>query len=717
MSYKLVIAEKPSVAQSIAKVIGADKREDGYLEGNGYIVSWCVGHLVELASPEFYNEKYEKWRYEDLPILPSEWNYQIADATRKQFGILKKLMEREDVTGLVEATDAGREGELIFRLVYHQAKCKKPFERLWISSMEDQAISDGFSNLKNGKEYDDLYQAALCRERADWIVGMNATRLFSTLYGQTLNVGRVMTPTLAMIVQREAEIDGFRPEPIYRLSIKCGGITALSERFEKKQDAEDILNILKKQKTAQVTKIDPVDKQEKAPQLYSLTALQRDANRFLGFTAQQTLDYTQSLYEKKLVTYPRTDSRFLTEDMEDMIPNLAKKMANKFGYTNQIQVHAKQVINNNKVSDHHAIIPTANVADSAFGELPSGEQKVLSLITARLLSALGDPAVRNEVDVEFSCADTVFKAKAKNIREKGWRDIQDWIMGSSEESTDSETESEDKSGNADMLACIATLTNGKSYPLQNPKMEEGKTTPKKHFTEDSLLSAMERAGADEMPDEVERKGIGTSATRAATIEKLVRIGFVERKGSGKTKSLFPTHKGVALITVMPEQIQSPSMTAEWEQKLLDVEKGTYQDTEFMSEIEDMITDLVKTYKIIEDAEVLMYPVLEEIGICPCCGQHVVERQKGYSCGNRGCNFVLWKQNKFFEALGKKMTKQIASKLLSDGKVALKGCKSKKTGNTYDTTVVMKVDENQRAVFELNFEKGDAKHGKTKGKKD
>ena len=717
MSYKLVIAEKPSVAQSIAKVIGADKREDGYLEGNGYIVSWCVGHLVELASPEFYNEKYEKWRYEDLPILPSEWNYQIADATRKQFGILKKLMEREDVTGLVEATDAGREGELIFRLVYHQAKCNKPFERLWISSMEDQAISDGFSNLKNGKEYDDLYQAALCRERADWIVGMNATRLFSTLYGQTLNVGRVMTPTLAMIVQREAEIDGFRPEPIYRLSIKCGGITALSERFEKKQDAEDILNILKKQKTAQVTKIDPVDKQEKAPQLYSLTALQRDANRFLGFTAQQTLDYTQSLYEKKLVTYPRTDSRFLTEDMEDMIPNLAKKMANKFGYTNQIQVHAKQVINNNKVSDHHAIIPTANVADSAFGELPSGEQKVLSLITARLLSALGDPAVRNEVDVEFSCADTVFKAKAKNIREKGWRDIQDWIMGSSEESTDSETESEDKSGNADMLACIATLTNGKSYPLQNPKMEEGKTTPKKHFTEDSLLSAMERAGADEMPDEVERKGIGTSATRAATIEKLVRIGFVERKGSGKTKSLFPTHKGVALITVMPEQIQSPSMTAEWEQKLLDVEKGTYQDTEFMSEIEDMITDLVKTYKIIEDAEVLMYPVLEEIGICPCCGQHVVERQKGYSCGNRGCNFVLWKQNKFFEALGKKMTKQIASKLLSDGKVALKGCKSKKTGNTYDTTVVMKVDENQRAVFELNFEKGDAKHGKTKGKKD
>ena len=716
MSYKLVIAEKPSVAQAIAKVIGADKKEDGYLEGNGYIVSWCVGHLIELAPPEAYDEKYEKWRYSDLPILPSEWNYQIAEATRKQFGILKNLMEREDVTGLVEATDAGREGELIFRLVYHQAKCKKPFERLWISSMEDQAISDGFSNLKNGKEYDDLYRAALCRERADWIVGMNATRLFSTLYGQTLNVGRVMTPTLAMIVQREVEIDGFKPEPIYRLSISCGGIIALSDRFEKKQDAENALNMLKEQKTAQVTKIDSTDKQEKAPQLYSLTALQRDANRFLGFTAQQTLDYTQNLYEKKLVTYPRTDSRFLTEDMEEMISGIADKMAEKFGYTKNLPIHPKQVINNSKVSDHHAIIPTANVADAKFGELPAGEQKVLSLITARLLSALGDPAVRNEVDVEFTCAGTAFKAKAKNIREKGWRNIQDWIMGSSTDSTDSENENEDKKGNAEMLACIAALTSGKSYPVQNPKMEEGKTTPKEHFTEDSLLSAMERAGAEEMPDEVERKGIGTSATRAATIEKLVRIGFVERKGNKKTKYLLPTHKGVALITVMPEQIQSPSMTAEWEQKLLDVEKGNFHDTEFMDEIEEMITGLVRTYKVIEDAEVLMHPALEEIGICPCCGSHVVERQKGYSCENRQCDFILWKQNRFFEALGKKMTKQIAAKLLSEGKASLKGCKSKKTGKTYDTTVVMTVNENQRATFELNFERGADGNGKSKNKK-
>ena len=464
MSYKLVIAEKLSVAQSIAKVIGADRRGDGYLEGNGYLVSWCVGHLVELAPPEAYDEKYEKWRYSDLPILPSEWKYQISDATIKQFGILKKLMEREDVTGLVKATDAGREGELIFRLVYNQAKCKKPFERLWISSMEDQAISDGFSNLQNGKKYDDLYRAALCRERADWSVGMNATRLFSTLYGQTLNVERVMTLTVAMIVQREAEIESFKPEPIYRLSISCGGITAVSDRFEKKEDAENVLKVLEEQKTAQVIKIDPADKQEKAPQLYSLTALQRDANRFLGFTAQQTLDYTQSLFEKKLVTYPRTDSRFLTEDMENMIPDLARKMASRFGYTKNISVYPKQVINNSKVSDHHAIIPTVNVTDTEFGKLPSGEQKVLSLITARLLSALGESAVRSEVDVEFTCADTVFKTKTKNLTKKGWREIQDWIMGSS---MDSENDKEEKSGNANMLACIAMLTNGKSYPLQN----------------------------------------------------------------------------------------------------------------------------------------------------------------------------------------------------------------------------------------------------------
>ncbi len=714
---KLVIAEKPSVAQSIAKVIGATKREDGYLEGNGYIVSWCVGHLVELAAPEVYNEKYEKWRYADLPILPEDWIYQVANSTRKQFGILKNLMQREDVTGLVEATDAGREGELIFRLVYTQAKCKKPFERLWISSMEDQAISDGFSNLKPGSDYDALYQAALCRERADWIVGMNATRLFSTLYGQTLNVGRVMTPTLAMIVEREAQIDGFKTKPFYKVTITCGGVKAISDKFEDKTEATKILSRINENKTAIATKVEYNDKKENAPKLYSLTALQRDANRFLGFTAQQTLDYTQSLYEKKLVTYPRTDSRFLTEDMADMLPGLVEKLRNKYGYGKVLPINAKQVIDNKKVSDHHAIIPTANVADATYSELPSGEQKVLGLITARLLAAVGNPAIDIVTNVEFTCADTIFKASGKVVKEAGFREIQDWIIGSKTESIDSKNNDEDQTENTDAMKFIAYIDQDKSYPVQDPKIEEGKTSPPKHFTEDSLLSSMERAGAEDMPDEVERKGIGTSATRAAIIEKLVRIGFVERKGDKKTKYLIPTHKGIALITVMPEQIQSPTMTAEWEQKLLDVEKGEYTDADFMAEIEEMITVLVKTYKVIEDAEVLMHPALEEIGICPCCGKHVVERQKGFFCEDRTCNFALWKQNRFFEALGKKMTKQIATKLLTSGEVALKGCKSQKTGKTYDTTVVMTVDENQKAVFQLNFDKGVSANGKGKNKKD
>ena len=710
---KLVIAEKPSVAQSIAKVIGADNRCDGYLEGNGYIVSWCVGHLIELVPPEFYNEKYAKWRYTDLPILPKEWIYQIVDATKKQFEILKYLMERDDVSSLVEATDAGREGELIFRLVYHQAKCKKPFERLWISSMEDQAISDGFSNLKDGKEYDDLYTAALCRERADWMVGMNATRLFSTLYGQTLNVGRVMTPTLAMIVEREAEIEGFKSVPFYRVSIMCAGIVAASDRFEKKEEAEMILERLKKEKSVLVTKIETVHKQEKPPQLYSLTSLQRDANRILGFTAQQTLDYTQSLYEKKLVTYPRTDSRYLTDDMEAMIPNMVEKLAGKFGYTKNISIHTKQVINSKKVSDHHAIIPTANVVDAEFGQLPSGEQNILSIITARLLSALENAAVRSETEVEFTCADTVFRAKVNNLKDKGWREVQDWIMGSKIDSLESENEVHTKNEACDLLSYIANLCQGKSYPLQNPKIEEGHTSPKKHFTEDSLLSAMERAGAEEMPDEAERKGIGTSATRAATIEKLIRTGFVERKGDKKTKYLIPTHKGVALITVMPEQIKSPSMTADWEQKLLDIEKDSYDADSFMAGIEDMISELVKKYKVIEDAEVFMYPASEKIGICPCCGKNVVDKPKGFFCEDRSCGFALWKQNRFFESIGKKMTKQTAIKLLQNGKVKLKGCKSQKTGKNYDATVVMSIDETGRTVFQLSFEKGAVKNGKSR----
>ena len=693
---KLVIAEKPSVAQSIAKVIGATDRQDGYLEGNGYIVSWCVGHLVELAEPEAYDERYAKWNYSDLPILPDRWEYQVSESTKKQFKVLKELMKREDVSSLVEATDAGREGELIFRLVYHQAGCKKPFERLWISSMEDAAILDGFANLKSGSEYDALYEAAICRERADWMVGMNATRLFSTLYGQTLNVGRVMTPTLAMLVMREAEISGFKPEPFYTVAITVGGVTATSERYLVKSEAEDVLRNVKEAGNAVIRKNRTTEKQEKAPQLYDLTNLQRDANKMLGFTAQQTLDYAQSLYEKKLITYPRTDSRFLTEDMAAGLPKLSNSVAEKFGYTKGFSPNCKQVINNKKVSDHHAIIPTANIVDVNYGELPSGEQKVLSLISCRFLVGMAEPCVVNETELEFESAEVTFKAKAKLIVKKGWRDIQEWFfMAKKEETEDSDEER--------ILDNLSFFEEGKTLPARDPEVKEGKTAPKKHFTEDTLLSAMEHASSDEMPEDAEHKGIGTPATRAGTIEKLVRIGFVERKGDKKMKYLIPTHKGTALITVMPEEIQSASMTADWEEKLIDIERKKFSADEFIREISAMITELVQTYKVIEDAEVLMHPVNEPIGVCPCCGKNVVEKSKGFFCENG--DFALWKNNRFFDSLNKKLTRQIAEKLLKDGKAKLKGCRSAKTGKTYDTTVVMTVGDGQRVQFSLSFEKG------------
>lgn len=692
---KLVIAEKPSVAQSIAKVIGATNRQDGYLEGNGYLVSWCVGHLVELAEPEAYDEKYGKWRYEDLPILPEQWEYQVSETTKKQFKILKDLMKRSDVTSLVEATDAGREGELIFRLVYHQAGCKKPFERLWISSMEDKAIAEGFANLKSGTEYDALYEAALCRERADWIVGMNATRLFSTLYGQTLNVGRVMTPTLAMLVAREAEISGFKPEPFYTIAITVCGVKAIGERIMDKNEAMAMLQKIKDVEKAVIRKNRTTEKQEKAPQLYDLTNLQREANKLMGFTAQQTLDYAQNLYEKKLITYPRTDSRFLTEDMEASLPQLATKMADKFGYHGTLPMNCRQVINNKKVTDHHAIIPTVNVHEVAFGELPSGEQKILSMVVARLLAGISESHVIAETELEFDCVGYPFKAKAKQVVKNGWKDVVEWVLGGKKK----------KGGDSDedkILQNLDYFQEGKSIPAREPECKEGKTSPKKHFTEDTLLSAMEHASADEMPEDAEHKGIGTPATRAGVIEKLVRIGFVERKGDKKSMSLIPTHKGTALITVMPEQIQSASMTADWEEKLINIEEGTFDSEDFIAEISRMITELVKTYKIIEDAEVLMNPANEPMGTCPCCGKNVVEKSKGYFCESRECSFALWKENRFFDSLGKKLTKQIAEKLIRDGKAKLKGCKSAKTGKSYDCTVVMKVEDG-RCNFRLEFE--------------
>ncbi len=686
---KLVLAEKPSVAQNIAKVLGATKREDGYIEGNGYIVSWCVGHLVELAEPEAYDEKYSKWTYNNLPIFPMDWQYEVSSGTKKQFGILKKLMTRDDVTSLVCATDAGREGELIFRLVYHKAGCRKPFERLWISSMEDVAIKEGFENLRSGTEYDALYEAALCRERSDWIVGINATRLFSTLYGQTLNVGRVMTPTLAMAVMREAAIAAFKPEPFYTVQIGLDGFTASSERYKKKAEAEAVS---KGCSVATVTKAERKEKSEKPPALYDLTSLQRDANRVLGYTAQQTLDYTQNLYEKKLVTYPRTDSRFLTDDMAHSLPDIVNLAFHIFPVENvdSVPVHAEQVVNNKKVTDHHAIIPTRELQKCNLGELPKGELAILQLISARLCVAVGDPYRYAETVIELDCGGTAFSAKGKTVLHNGWKAL---VKKNSSTKID-EKEQE-----------LPSVSVGDEMTVNGTEIKEGKTSPPKHYTEDTLLQSMETAGTDEMPDEVERKGLGTPATRAGIIEKLVRIGFLERKGDKKTKYLIPTHKGTALVTVMPEQIQSPSMTADWEEKLLLIEKGEYASEDFMDEIKDVIAGLIQNYEVIRDSEVLLSKEANAVGKCPVCGSAVEDKAKAFFCSNRACKFALWKNNRYFDSIGKSMTSAMAQKLLSSGKVKLKGCKSKKTGNTFDATVYMEVSDDGSTKFNMEFDNG------------
>ena len=679
---KLVLAEKPSVAQSIAKVIGAASRKDGYLEGNGYIVSWCVGHLVELAEPETYDEKYKKWTYVDLPIMPSKWKYEVSPATRKQFGVLKNLMKREDIDSLVCATDAGREGELIFRLVYHQCHCTKPFERLWISSMEDSAIKDGFENLKPSSVYDRLYEAALCRERADWLVGINATRLFSCLYKQSLNVGRVMTPTLAMTVQREAAISAFKEESFYTVEVGCEGFTAISERYQEKEEAEADRNKCEANGTIKVIKVQNKEKSEKAPALYDLTSLQRDSNRLLGYTAKQTLDYAQSLYEKKLITYPRTDSRFITEDMENGLSELLET-TQKFINKELAEVETKQIINNKKVTDHHAILPTKEIAGTNVSELPSGELAILNLICQRLLVSVSKPHIFEETAVELACGSLPFKAKGKTVLSKGWK-----VLNPKEEKEKNQ---------------IPKLCDGDVLNIQKVEVKEGKTSPPKHFSEDTLLSAMENASADEMPKEAERKGIGTPATRAGIIEKLVQKGYIKRVGDKKTKNLIPTDVGVALVTVMPEQIQSPTMTAEWEEKLIGIEKGETEGEAFMEDIQTMVRNLVGTYEVVKGAEVIMPNKNHVVGRCPHCGSEVIERQKGWFCDNKQCRFVLWKDNAFFTYIGKKINPHIVDQLLRDGKARLKDCKSKKTGKSYNADVLLSTEADGRAKFSLSFE--------------
>ena len=687
----LVIAEKPSVGAAIGKVLGASCRKDGYLEGNNYIVSWCVGHLVGLADASSYDERFAKWRYSDLPIVPDEWLFEVPKDKQKQFKVLCDLMLDKRVTELVCATDAGREGELIFRLVYKKAGCTKPFKRLWISSLEDSAIREGFAHLRSSGEYDRLYEAALARSKADWIVGINGTRLFSTLYHKKLVVGRVQTPTLAMLVEREGKISTFHKEKYFNVHISKENLTADLEKVKTEEEAKAVAAACDK-KQAVVSSLKKETKTVNPPRLYDLTTLQREANRYYGFTAQQALDLVQSLYEKKLLTYPRTDSQFITEDMEStarqVIGIVSRKLPLFGGITHEPDIG--RITNNAKVTDHHAIIPTVQLEKQDLGELPESEQKIIRLVAMRLLSATGEKHIYDETSVTLTCEGYEFRAKGKTVVQDGWKAIERRFKESLKSKEKDEPERSLPSLNEkDILSSV------------DASVTEHYTSPPKPYTEDSLLSAMETAGNAEFDDDTEKKGLGTPATRAGIIEKLVKGGFVERKG----KSLVPTKDGNNLVCVLPEQITSPSMTAEWENTLMQIERGNADADKFLSGIVEMTSELVKSYPFLSEAEANRFDTgRESIGKCPRCGSPVYVGKGNYYCSNKECSFCMWEDNKFFSSKKKKLTKKIAAELLDKGWCRVTGLYTPKRPQLYDAVIRLDDTGGKYVSFKMEFEK-------------
>lgn len=681
MSETLVIAEKPSVAATIAAALGATEKKDGYIAGNGYLVSWCVGHLVQLVEAAAYGEQYKKWSYDSLPILPQEWQYTVAADKGKQFKILKDLMHRADVSEVVNACDAGREGELIFRFVYEVAGCKKPMRRLWISSMEESAIKAGFASLKDGQAYAPLYSSALCRAKADWIVGINMTRLFSCLYGKTLNVGRVQTPTLKMLVDRDAAITTFRKEKYYHVRLSLSGVEAASAKIHAAEEAVALKAACEASQAACVS-ITHEKKTIAPPKLFDLTSLQREANRIYGYTAKQTLDLAQALYEKKLLTYPRTDSSYLTDDMGDTAAGIATLLAGTFPFMQgaAFTPEISRLLDSKKVSDHHAIIPTMEVAKADLAALPESERNILTLAGARLLMACAEPHIFEAVTAVFSCAGQEFTAKGKTVLAAGWKDLERRFMATLKKKADTEDDEENA-----LSLDVPPFAEGQTFDNPQAAVTEHFTTPPKPHNEASLLSAMERAGNEETDPDAERRGLGTPATRAAIIEKLIKGGFVERKG----KQLIPTKSGTELVCVLPDVLTSPKLTADWENNLTQIAKGQADPDSFMTGIAEMTQGLVKTYPFLSDKEKERFkeekPV---IGKCPRCGANVHESKKNYYCSNRDCAFTMWKNDRFFEERKVTFSPKIAAALLKDGKAKVKKLYSPKTGKTYDGTILL-----------------------------
>ena len=681
MSETLIIAEKPSVAATIAAALGAKEKKDGYIAGNGCLVSWCVGHLVQLAEAAAYGEQYKKWSYDSLPILPQEWQYAVASDKGKQFKILKDLMHRADVSEVVNACDSGREGELIFRFVYDVAGCKKPMRRLWISSMEESAIKAGFAFLKDGKEYDPLYSSALCRAKADWIIGINMTRLFSCLYGKTLNVGRVQTPTLKMLVDRDAAITTFKKEKYYHVRLSLSGVEAASAKIHAADEAGN-LKAACEAAQAVCTSVTREKKTVAPPKLFDLTSLQREANRIYGYTAKQTLDLAQALYEKKLLTYPRTDSSYLTDDMGGTAAQIAALLAGKLPFMQGADFTPEifRLLDSKKVSDHHAIIPTMELTKTDLAALPESERNILILAGARLLMACAEPHIFEAVTAVFSCAGQEFTAKGKTVLAEGWKGLERRFMATLKKKADTEDDEENA-----LSLDVPPFAEGQTFDNPQAAVTEHFTTPPKPHNEASLLSAMERAGNEETDPDAERRGLGTPATRAAIIEKLVKGGFVERKG----KQLIPTKSGIELICVLPEVLTSPQLTADWENNLTQIAKGNADPDSFMTGIETMTRELVSTYPFLSDKEKERFkeekPV---IGKCPRCGANIYEGRKNYYCANRDCAFTMWKNDRFFEERKVTFSPKIAAALLKDGKAKVKKLYSPKTGKTYDGTILL-----------------------------
>lgn len=693
---KLIIAEKHSVAAAYAAALGATDKKDGYIEGNSLIVTWCIGHLVSLAEAGAYDGRYKKWRYEDLPILPEAWQYVVCPGKEKQLAILKSLMARKDVTELVNGCDAGREGELIFRLVVNIAGCQKPISRLWISSMEDSAIREGFENLEPGSRYEPLYQSALCRSKADWLIGINATRLFSVLYHKTLNVGRVQTPTLAMLAERDGKIMLFQKEKYYHVCLNLDGLEAAGERITEESKAISIQTACQNGQAVCVS-LDKEKKTVRPPKLFDLTALQREANRMFGYTAKQTLDYAQSLYEKKLLTYPRTDSRYLTGDMAETascVVHLAAKLS-PFCACGDFMPDVTAVVSDKDVSDHHAIIPTMEMEKQDVSLLPAGERNVFLLTCCKLLCAVAEPHIYESVTAVFNCGEYAFTAKGRELLAEGWKETDRLFRASLKDKPEDDT--------ADG-AVLPTVSQGQIFERVKASVTEHFTTPPKPYTEDTLLSAMEHAGAEDMPEDAERKGLGTPATRASIIEKLVSSGFAERKG----RNLIPTKDGINLVTVLPEMLTSPLLTADWENKLSQVAKGELSAVLFLEGIEQMAKDLTVGYShISEDGQKLFAPEKEAVGVCPRCGGPVYEGRKNFYCGNRGCGFVLWKNDRFWTSRRKELTKKMAADFLTKGKTKVRGLYSEKKDKTYDAVIVMADTGGKYINFKTEFlkEKG------------